>query len=109
MQAAGEFVILPRKFPTRMQPGQDQLNAGDLLFRMLVDRQTAPVIAHRYRAVLVQLDGNSSAEPGDSFIDAVVDDFLYKMVRTGCVCIHPWPLANRLQPGKDLDVGGCVA
>src|SRR3546814_11981287 len=54
-----------------MQLGEDQLDAGDLVHRMHVDRHAAAVVTDFERAVVMDGDENVLAVAGERFVDRV--------------------------------------
>jgi hypothetical protein len=88
-----------------MQPGQDQLDAGNLLLRMHVDRHAAAVVVHLDRLVLEQGDGDLVRVARQGLVDTVVDDFVDEMVGPAGVGVHPRPAAHGVEARQYLDVG----
>jgi len=109
VQAAGEVVVLAGEFATRMQAGQDQLDARDAFIRMDVYRHAAAVVAHLDRAVAMHDHFDIFGVPGQRFVYRVVDDFLRHMVRARGVGIHAGAALDRVKAGKDFDIGGVIA
>ena len=108
MQAAAEGVVPVVELAAGMQPGQDQLDAGDLFFRVDVHRHAAAVVADLAAAILVQGDLDAAGMPGQRLVHRVVDDFLRQMIGPGGVGIHARAALDRIQPGQDFDVFGVV-
>jgi hypothetical protein len=71
-----------------------------------IDRDAAPVIAHRYRAVGIQHDIDAVAVAGQAFVDRVVDNFVHHVVQArtviGVADIHPRALAHRVETFQTL-------
>ena len=92
-----------------MQARQDQFDAGDLFFRVLVDRHAAAIIDDFQGPVAAQLDVDALAMAGNGLIDAVIDDLMGQVIGPGNgIRIHPRPAANGIQPAQHLDIGGVV-
>jgi hypothetical protein len=109
VQAAREGVVLVAELAARMQAGQDQFDAGNLLFRVDVDRHATAVVADLAAAIGMQHHVDLLRMPGQGFVDRVVDHFLRQMVRARGVGVHPRPALDRLQAGEDFDIGSVVA
>ena len=56
-------------------------------------------------------DLDATAEPGEMFIDRVVEDLENAVVQTTLIRIpdvHPWPLADGLKSFEFVDLGGII-
>src|SRR5439155_25097008 len=74
-----------------------------------VDGDTAPVVTDRAGAIGVHDDLDRIAEPGESFVDRIVDDFVHEMVQAigaRVADVHRAALADGLQPFENLDIAG---
>jgi len=91
-----------------VQPGHDDLDPGDLLLGVGVDRHAAPVVDHLQGRVLIEKYIDSAGEPGNGFVDRVVDDLLGQVVRPGRIGVHPRPPSHRFEAPQDLEIGGVV-
>ena len=103
MQAAGELVVFIRKLPARVQPTKNQLNRRNPFFRVDINRHPAPVVDNLQRLIGMEDDFHAFGVAGQCFIHTVINNFLTKMVRTGCVGVHSRAAANRLKPGEYLN------
>ncbi len=74
MQAAGHLVGALAEFPAGMKIGQDQLQRRDLVDRMQIDGDAAPVVLDRAGAVEVNGHRDLRGETGERLVDGVVDD-----------------------------------
>ena len=108
VQAAGEGVVAVAELAARVQAGEDQFDAGDLLLRVDVHGHAAAVVADLAAAVLEQHDVDGSRVPGQCLVHRVVDDFLRQMIRARGVGVHAGAAFDRVQAGEDFDVGGVV-
>ena len=107
VQAAGHLVALAAELAACVQDGEHHLDGGDLLFRVLVDRDTAPVVVDRDRVVLMDPHLDLVAVSSERFVDGVVDDLVHQVVqaaRTRRADVHARTLADRLQALEDLNV-----
>ncbi|MNV26446.1 hypothetical protein D3C71_1175660 [compost metagenome] len=109
VQAAGEGVVLVVELAARMQAGQDQFDAGDLLLGVDVHGHATAVIADFAAAVLEQRDFDRVGVSGQGFVDGIVDDFLRQMVRARGVGVHARAALDRVQAGQDFNIGGVIA
>ncbi len=107
VQAAGELVVLVGELAARVQLGEDQLDTGHALFRVDIHRHAASVVGHFQGMIGVQDDLHRLRVPGQGFVDAVVDDFLGKVVRPTGVGVHARAFAHRVEAREDFD-GVCV-
>ena len=92
-----------------MQLGEDQLDPGNSLFGMDVDRHAAAVVGHFQRTVPEELDFDALGVALDGLIDAVVDDFVGEMIGAAGVGEHAGPPAHGVKTAQDLDVGSVIA
>ena len=105
---AGELVVLVGELAAGVQLGQDQLDAGDALFRMDVHRHAATVVDHLEGVVGVQDHLHLARMTGQGLVHAVVDDFLGQVVGPGGVGVHARALAHRIESGEDFDGVGVI-
>ena len=108
MKSAGEPVASLGELPAGVEPGEDELDAGDAFLGVDVDGHPAPVVDDRQRVVGVEDDDETGRLSDDGLIHAVVHDLLREMVRARGVGIHARTLAHGVEPGQDLDRGGVV-
>ena len=108
VQATGILVVVAGKFSARMQPGEDQFDAGNLLDRVLVHGHAAAVIGDLQRTVGKQGDVDALAVAGDGLVDTVVDDLVGEMIRPAGVGVHAGTATHRVETAQDLDVGSFV-
>ena len=90
-----------------MQRGQDHLRRRDAFLSVDVHRNPATVVLHRDRLTRVNDDVNLVAVSGQRLINAVVDELLDHMMETGAILriadVHPWSLADRVEPSQHLN------
>src|SRR4051812_10986282 len=91
-----------------MERRVDDLERRLLVRRVLVDRDTATVIADGdARPVLVERDSDLLRVAVHGLVDGVVDDLPDEMVKAGAANaadVHARALTDRLEPLEDLDV-----
>ena len=111
VQAAGHLVPLAAELAAGVQNGQDDLDRGDLLLGMLVDRDAAPVVGDGDGVIGVNGHLDMAAVTGQRLVDGVVDHLANKMVqaaRARRADVHARTLADRLKPFEDLNVRAVV-
>ena len=105
VQAARELVAgVGGELSARVQPGEDQLDAAHLLFRVDVDRHAAAVVDDLERPVLVEGHVDLAAVARQRFVDAVVDDFVREVVGPTGVGVHARASPDGLESAQDFDV-----
>ncbi len=95
----------------RVHPREHELDAGDAVFRVGVDRDAAAIVGDGDRSVRVQGDLDVLTEPRHRLVDRVVDDLMDEVVkapRVDAPDIHRGPFSDRLQALEDLDLRGVV-
>src|SRR2546426_11951022 len=80
VQASGHLVGRVLELASRVQHGEHHFGRWLPAFLVGVDGDTAPVVTDRARAIGVQDDFDRIAEPGESFVDRIVDDLVPQMV-----------------------------
>ncbi|OQA29645.1 MAG: hypothetical protein BWY59_00164 [Verrucomicrobia bacterium ADurb.Bin345] len=112
VQTAGDLVGVLVEFSAGMQLGHDDLGRGDAFLLVDVDRDAAAVVAHGDRAVAVQHHVDPVAEPGERFVDGVVDHLIDHVVQAraviGVADVHAGALAHGVQALEHLDRVGVV-
>ena len=107
VQSAGDLVAVGVEFPAGMQLRHYDLGGGDPLAFVDVHRNPAAVVVDGYAFILVNCDDDLVGMAGQSFVDAVVDDFINHVVETRPVVrvsdVHSRPLPNRFQAFQNLD------
>ncbi len=93
----------------RMQRGEDDLHRRDLLLRVDVDRNAAPIVLYRRRSILVQNDRDFGCEPGQALVCRVVDHLHQRVIGVDRIGVHPRPVQDRRQILKNLDVFGGIS
>src|SRR3546814_5738176 len=83
VQAAAECVVLVAELAARVQAGEGQFHARDLLLRVDVDRHAAAVVGPLAAAVGVQHHVDLPRVSGQGLVDRVVDHFLGQVVGAG--------------------------
>ena len=107
VQAARGLIGLAREFSARVQHRHDDFQrrlAGVL--GVGVDRDAAPVVAHRQIPLGVQIDGDQLGVLGDGFVHRVVQHFGEQMVQgalVGAADVHAGALADGLKSLQHLD------
>ncbi len=100
------------EFSAGVQLGHDDLGGGHAFFLVHVDRDSAPVVAHRYAGIRVDRDLDLRGVSGQRLVDAVVHDLIHHVVQAraviGVTDIHAWPLAHSVQALENPDGIGAV-
>ncbi|MHC3925693.1 hypothetical protein ACMZ4W_00781 [Brevundimonas naejangsanensis] len=113
VQAARGLIGLAREFAARVQHRHDDFQRRlARMARVRIDRDAAPVIAHRQIALGVQIDSDQPGVLGDGFVHRVVEHFGEQVVQgalVGAADIHARAFADGLQPLQHLDRGGGIA
>ena len=99
VQTARLRVMLLAKLTARVQRGHNDFNTGQLKLGMLVYWHPAPVVFDFQRPVVVQSHNNVAGFFRQRFVNAVVYNFLSKVMRRSRIGIHTRALAHRLQSG----------
>ncbi len=100
------------EFSTGMKVHQNQLQGGNLVFGMDIDRNAAAIIGNGAGSIQVYGDRNEGTVTGQRLIDGIVHDLEYAVVQApfiGIPDIHVRPFANPFQTLEFLDFGGVVA
>ena len=111
VQAAGHLVPLAAELAAGMQNGQDDLDRGDLLLGMLIDRDAASVVGDGDGVVGVNGHLDMAAVTGQSLVDRVVHNLVNQVMETARARgadIHARTLANRFKALEDLNVRAVV-
>ena len=90
-----------------MKDGENNLDRGDFLFRMLVDRNAAAVVDNRNGVVFVNRDIDFGAIAGKGLVDGVVHNLIHKVVqttRTRRTDIHAGAHTHGFKALEDLNV-----
>ncbi len=107
VQTAGDLVGVLVEFPARVQLGHDDLGRGDAFALVHIGRNTAPVVAHRHRAVGVEHYRHGIVVAGQRLVDGVVDDLVDHVVEArpvvGIADVHAGAFANGFKAFQDLD------
>src|SRR5690606_14347066 len=109
VQAAGEGVVAVVELAARVQPGQDQFDAGDLLLGVHVHGHAAAVVGNLAGAVGEQDDLDFAGVARKGLVDRVVDHFLGQVVGAAGVGVHARPAADGVEARQDLDICGVIA
>jgi len=92
-----------------MQPGEDQLDAGNAFFGVNVDWHAAAVVGHLATAIGVQRHLDAGGVAGQCLVDGVINHLLRQMVGPGGVGVHARAAFDRVETGQDFDIGSVVA
>ena len=111
VQAGRHRVVAVVELAAGVQRGHYHLQRAHLLLGVLVDRNTAPVVAYRHH--VPGLDGylDGAGKAGHRLVDAVVDHLIHQLmqaVEAGRPNVHSGPLAYRLQTLQHLNVNSRV-
>ena len=112
VEAAGGLVVVVVEFAARVQHGEDDLQRALLAGRVLVDRDTAPIVLDRdRRAVLVKGHPDVRGVPVHRLVYGVVEDLPNEMMQARAADpsdIHAGPATHGLEPFENSDVFCCV-
>ncbi len=103
VETAGNFVGRIVEFSARMKLRHNDRYGREVFLFVHVHRNAAPVVVHGDRAVQVNLHSNVVAVARESFVDAVVNNLVDKMMQTfgGDIAdVHGRAHAHRAQPFK---------
>ena len=107
VEPAGDLVSILIELTPGVETRHDDLEGADILARMVIYGNTAPVVGHGDRIVLADDDRYRRTVTGERLVDAVIDDLVYEMVkpvRARTPDVHTRSLTYRLQTRQDLDV-----
>src|SRR5699024_1493414 len=76
---------------------QDHLNSRELLFWMLINWHTPPIITHFQRAIRMENHFELGGKTGNGLIDTIINDFLGQVIWPLSISIHARPLTHRFQ------------
>ena len=107
MQTARKLVVLVGKFPPRVQRTQDNFHPRFTLFGVNVDGHSTPIVGNGKRAICVQGYVDAVGVSGESFVHAIVDHLLRKVIWARGVGVHTGAFAYRIKSGENFD-GRCV-
>ena len=111
VQAARRRVGAAAELAARVQPGHDQLDAGQPGLRLVVDRDAAAVVVDLGRAVRVQGHVDPAAGARERLVDRIVEDLaeaLRQAPAVGRADVHARPLADGVQALQHGQVAGGV-
>ncbi|GJL82053.1 MAG: hypothetical protein DHS20C01_16870 [marine bacterium B5-7] len=80
-----------------MEPGQNDLDSGDIFAFVTIHRHTAAIVADRHRTVCVENNIDAVAEAGQGFVNAIIDDLLGKVIRTLSLSEHTGTFPHRFK------------
>ena len=113
VQTARCVISFAAEFTARMQRRHNHFKGGFVfIFRVRVNRDTAPIIAHGQAIAFHKLDFDKAGMTGHCLIHRIVDDLGEEMVHGAAVCaanIHARAAAHRFQPFKHLNIGSGIA
>ena len=108
VKTSRDLVARVIEFAAGVQHGHHDLGRADALGVHDADRDTAPVVFDRDRAVEMDGDVDFGAMPGQVLVDAVVDGFPDQVMETGAVVdvtdVHSGALADGFEPLENGDV-----
>lgn len=107
MQSAGDRVAAAAELAAGVQHGEHELDGGDALGGVHVDRDAAAVVDDGQAAVRAHDDLDVVAVARERLVDGVVDDLVDQVVqaaRPRRADVHAGALADRLEALEDLDL-----
>jgi hypothetical protein len=111
VEAAGVLVGALAELAAGMEVGEDEFDGGDAPLGVDIDRDAAAVVADGDRAVDVDRHLDALAEPGEVFVDGVVEhleDAVVEAAFVGVADVHARPFADRLETFQLVDLRGVV-
>ena len=112
MKAAGDLVAPAAELAACMEDGQGHLQSVLAGLLMVAHGDAAAVVPDGDAVALVEEHLDMGAEPGQSFVHAVVHDLGDQLVQSPLVRgtdVHAGAAAHGLQPLQHLDLGSVVA
>ena len=107
VQAAGDFVGVLVEFSAGVELGHDDFSRGYAFALVHVGGDAAAVVAHGARTIGIEGYDDFLGEPGERFIDGVVDDLIDHVMQARAVIsvadVHARPLAHGVEPLEHLD------
>ena len=111
MQTAGHRVAATAELSAGVQDSENYLNGRFLLDRMLIDRNTAPVVDHTDAAVSEEGYDDVGRIAGHCLIDRVVDDLVDQVMQSALARgadVHAGALANSVEAFENGNRAGVV-
>ena len=108
VETTGKVVVALREFAAGVQAGKDQFNARQAFLFVQIHGHAAAVIFNAQRAIAVQHHVDAFGVPCQRLIHTVVDNFLRQVIGPTGVCIHPRPLAHRIQAAQYFNSIGVI-
>jgi hypothetical protein len=75
----------------------DDLNARHIFTAMHVDWHASAIVTYLKRSIIVINDTDSGGEPGDCFINGIINDLLGQMIRPRGIGIHSGSASDRIE------------
>ena len=95
-----------------MEMGHDDFRSGNAFLLVDVGGHSTAIIGDRHRPIGIQANLDLVAEPGQRFVDGVVDDLVHHVVQAravvGIANVHAGPLAHGIEASQHLDRLGAV-
>ena len=111
VQSAGDLVAVAAELSAAVKLRERDLDTGQLVLAVDVDRDASAVVDDLAAAVGLQRDVDARCEPRHGLVDRVVDNLPNEVVqpgRAGAADVHAGPLADRFEAFEDLHVPGPV-
>ena len=106
METAGDLVSAAAELAAGVEDGHDHFEGRFVHLRMLVDRDTAPVVDDRHDAVGADGADDVIAVAAERLVDRVVDDLADEVMQAsviGAADVHARTPSNRFESFEDLD------
>ncbi len=107
VQTAGDLVGILVELTAGVQLGHDDLGRRHAFLGVDVDRNAAPVVGYRHRAVGVQDHLDQIGVAGQRLVDGVVHDLIDHVMQAravvGVADVHAGAFAHRIQALENLD------
>ena len=111
MKTSGHLIGSFVELTSGMKDGQHYFQGAFVFFLVHIHGDTASVVDHAYRVVLVDCHFDMRAEARKSLVDGVVNNFIDKMMKSfgaDVADIHCRAFAHGFQSLEDLDITGAV-
>lgn len=111
MQATGNLVGSFAEFSAGVEVGEYEFERGDVVLRMDVYWNTSAIVFDRAGSVQVNGYADVGTESGEGFVDRVVDNFEYAVMKSAFISIsniHIRAFSYAFEAFKLLDIGRIV-
>ena len=107
MKTAGDLITSTAELTAGMKDRENNFECGLACFVIYSHGNTAAVILYSYGIIRMDRDFNMRAETCECFIYGVIDDLIYKVMKTSRRCrayIHTGTFSYSLKSFEDLNI-----